>query len=127
MPMLGGLTCSLLSTLDSRILFFGYDTLNTLLAESSGGLGLLELVRLIFLKAAATSVARGTNLVGGGEDERSEGADYEKISNSMRKCFCSSGTVTFFRGRGREHLGLRGRRRRGRRGERGSLRIGGSS
>ncbi|GMH80478.1 hypothetical protein TrST_g2929 [Triparma strigata] len=64
MPMLGGLTCSALSTLDSRILFFGYDTLNTLLLSSST-IPLLELTRLIFLKSVATSVARGTNLVGG--------------------------------------------------------------
>ncbi|KAA8498722.1 Chloride channel protein CLC-e [Porphyridium purpureum] len=62
-PALGGLACGVVAVFYPQILFFGYDTLDALLADTEFPLALL--VALIFLKPAMTSISLGSGLVGG--------------------------------------------------------------
>jgi H+/Cl- antiporter ClcA len=62
-PAMGGLFCGLLGLVFPQILFFGYDTLNSLLAKASLSPSLL--LELLFAKMGATAVAAGSGLVGG--------------------------------------------------------------
>jgi H+/Cl- antiporter ClcA len=62
-PVLGGLFCGVLGLMFPQILFFGYDTLNSLLADAPLPSSLL--VALLFTKMGATAVAAGSGLIGG--------------------------------------------------------------
>ncbi|GJD10912.1 Chloride channel protein CLC-e [Galdieria sulphuraria] len=62
-PFLGGLLNGLIALFFPQILFFGYDTLDALLADSDFPLQLL--FTLLFLKPIVTSLSLGSGLVGG--------------------------------------------------------------
>ena len=62
-PVLGGLFCGIVGIYYPQILFFGYETLNNLLAKNSLSTELL--VTLLAVKMLTTSVASGSGLVGG--------------------------------------------------------------
>eukprot|EP00980_Cylindrotheca_fusiformis_P019729 scaffold6898_cov123-Cylindrotheca_fusiformis.AAC.6 len=63
-PIMGGLFCGVLGLVFPQILFFGYETLNTLLANSTAmSTGLM--LALLAAKIIATAVSAGSGLVGG--------------------------------------------------------------
>lgn len=62
-PILGGLFCGAMGLVYPQILFFGYETLNTLLANTSMSLGLI--LTLLAAKILSTAVSAGSGLVGG--------------------------------------------------------------
>jgi H+/Cl- antiporter ClcA len=62
-PILGGLTCGVVGLVYPQILFFGYETLNTLLANNS--LTTDVILTLLAVKIFTTAVAAGSGLVGG--------------------------------------------------------------
>ncbi|CAJ1937882.1 unnamed protein product [Cylindrotheca closterium] len=62
-PILGGLFCGVMGLAFPQILFFGYETLNALLANTSMSLGLI--LSLLAAKILATAVSAGSGLVGG--------------------------------------------------------------
>jgi H+/Cl- antiporter ClcA len=62
-PFIGGLLCGLVGLVFPQILFFGYETLNALLANSSIPTALL--LSLLFFKVCMTAIAAGSGLVGG--------------------------------------------------------------
>jgi H+/Cl- antiporter ClcA len=62
-PVIGGLLCGLIGLVFPQILFFGYETLNSLLAKSS--LPTMTLLSLLVVKTIATALAAGSGLVGG--------------------------------------------------------------
>ncbi|KAL3941255.1 MAG: hypothetical protein SGBAC_004345 [Bacillariaceae sp.] len=62
-PVLGGLFCGVMGLFFPQILFFGYETLNALLANTSMSLGLI--LSLLAAKILATAVSAGSGLVGG--------------------------------------------------------------
>jgi H+/Cl- antiporter ClcA len=62
-PVIGGLLCGLIGLVFPQILFFGYETLNSLLARSS--LPTMTLFSLLVVKTIATALAAGSGLVGG--------------------------------------------------------------
>jgi H+/Cl- antiporter ClcA len=62
-PLLGGLSCGIVGLYYPQILFFGYETLNSLLANNSLPTSLL--LSLLFVKTIMTAVAAGSGLIGG--------------------------------------------------------------
>mmetsp|Transcript_7913 Transcript_7913/g.12120 ORF Transcript_7913/g.12120 Transcript_7913/m.12120 type:complete len:561 (-) Transcript_7913:1305-2987(-) len=62
-PMIGGLFCGIVGLAFPQILFFGYETLNGLLANSS--LPLTLTLSLLAVKIITTAVSAGSGLVGG--------------------------------------------------------------
>ena len=62
-PVIGGLICGVIGIVFPQILFFGYETLNSLLAKSS--LPTMTLLSLLVIKTIATALAAGSGLVGG--------------------------------------------------------------
>ena len=62
-PILGGLTCGVVGLVYPQILFFGYETLNTLLANNSMTTDVI--LTLLAVKIFTTAVAAGSGLVGG--------------------------------------------------------------
>ena len=62
-PILGGLLCGIIGMRFPQILFFGYETLNGLLANSS--LPTSMLLSLLVVKTATTALSAGSGLVGG--------------------------------------------------------------
>lgn len=62
-PILGGLTCGLVGLVYPQILFFGYETLNTLLANNA--LTTDVMLTLLTVKIFTTAIAAGSGLVGG--------------------------------------------------------------
>lgn len=62
-PILGGLACGMVGLYYPQILFFGYETLNSLLANNSLPTSLL--LSLLFVKTIMTAVAAGSGLIGG--------------------------------------------------------------
>jgi H+/Cl- antiporter ClcA len=62
-PVIGGLICGLVGLAFPQILFFGYETLNGLLANSSSPTVLL--LSLLFVKIFTTAISAGSGLVGG--------------------------------------------------------------
>jgi len=62
-PMIGGLFCGIVGLSFPQILFFGYETLNGLLANSS--LPLSVTLSLIAVKIITSAVSAGSGLVGG--------------------------------------------------------------
>lgn len=62
-PMIGGLFCGIVGLAFPQILFFGYETLNGLLANSS--LPLTVTLSLIAVKIITSAVSVGSGLVGG--------------------------------------------------------------
>lgn len=62
-PVIGGLLCGLIGIGFPQIKFFGYETLNSLLANSAMGTGML--LSLLAVKMIATAIAAGSGLVGG--------------------------------------------------------------
>jgi H+/Cl- antiporter ClcA len=62
-PVIGGLICGLVGLVFPQILFFGYETLNGLLANSSLPTGLL--LSLLLVKVCTTAISAGSGLVGG--------------------------------------------------------------
>ena len=62
-PIIGGLTCGIVGLFFPQILFFGYDTLNTLLANES--LPNKTIASLFAVKTFTTAVSAGSGLVGG--------------------------------------------------------------
>jgi H+/Cl- antiporter ClcA len=62
-PIMGGLTCGVVGLVYPQILFFGYETLNTLLANNS--LTTDVILTLLAVKIFTTAVAAGSGLVGG--------------------------------------------------------------
>lgn len=62
-PIIGGLSCGLIGLAFPQILFFGYETLNSLLANSA--MGTTTLLSLLVVKIIATALAAGSGLVGG--------------------------------------------------------------
>ncbi len=62
-PIIGGLTCGVVGLVYPQILFFGYETLNTLLANNS--LTTDVILTLLAVKIFTTAVAAGSGLVGG--------------------------------------------------------------
>lgn len=62
-PLLGGLLCGIVGLYFPQILFFGYETLNSLLANRT--LPTTLLLSLLAVKTIMTGVAAGSGLVGG--------------------------------------------------------------
>lgn len=62
-PMLGGLICGSIALVFPQVLFFGYETLNSLLANDSLPVSLL--LSLLVVKTIATAISVGSGLVGG--------------------------------------------------------------
>ena len=62
-PMIGGLVCGIIALTFPQILFFGYETLNSLLANNS--LPVTLLLSLLVVKTFTTAVSVGSGLVGG--------------------------------------------------------------
>ena len=62
-PVIGGLVCGLVGLVFPQILFFGYETLNGLLANSS--LRTTLLLSLLVVKVGTTGISVGSGLVGG--------------------------------------------------------------
>jgi len=62
-PAIGGLACGLVAVVFPQILFFGYETLDALLADTNFPLWLL--LSLVALKPLMTSISLGSGLVGG--------------------------------------------------------------
>ena len=62
-PVIGGLFCGLVGLVFPQILFFGYDTLNALLANSALPTSLLLI--LLLMKTVTTAVSAGSGLIGG--------------------------------------------------------------
>lgn len=62
-PFIGGLLCGVVGLVFPQILFFGYETLNALLANNSLATGLS--LSLLSVKMLTTAVAAGSGLVGG--------------------------------------------------------------
>jgi H+/Cl- antiporter ClcA len=62
-PIIGGLICGLVGLVYPQILFFGYETLNTLLGEKTLPTDLI--LTLLAVKIFTTAVAAGSGLVGG--------------------------------------------------------------
>lgn len=62
-PVIGGLLCGLIGIAFPQILFFGYETLNSLLAKSA--MPTTTLLSLLVIKTIATALAAGSGLVGG--------------------------------------------------------------
>jgi len=62
-PVIGGLVCGIVGTFFPQILFFGYDTLNALLANESLSSNLI--VTLFTVKTFTTAVSAGSGLIGG--------------------------------------------------------------
>jgi H+/Cl- antiporter ClcA len=62
-PVIGGLICGVVGLVYPQILFFGYETLNTLLANNS--LTTDVILTLLAVKIFTTAVAAGSGLVGG--------------------------------------------------------------
>lgn len=62
-PIIGGLTCGVVGLVYPQILFFGYETLNTLLANNA--LTTDVILTLLGVKIFTTAVAAGSGLVGG--------------------------------------------------------------
>jgi H+/Cl- antiporter ClcA len=62
-PVIGGLLCGLVGLIFPQILFFGYETLNALLANSSIPTTLL--LSLLLVKVCMTAISAGSGLVGG--------------------------------------------------------------
>jgi H+/Cl- antiporter ClcA len=63
-PAIGGLVCGVVGIAFPQILFFGYETLNTLLARTSY-LPTQTVFSLVIVKVFTTAVAAGSGLVGG--------------------------------------------------------------
>jgi H+/Cl- antiporter ClcA len=64
-PALGGLICGLVSLTYPQILFFGYETLNSLLASSAFTNNMGTVLQLLVVKLIATGICAGSGLVGG--------------------------------------------------------------
>jgi H+/Cl- antiporter ClcA len=62
-PVIGGFACGLVGLVFPQILFFGYETLNSLLANASLPTSLL--FSLLIVKTIMTAVSAGSGLVGG--------------------------------------------------------------
>ena len=62
-PVTGGLVCGLVGLVFPQILFFGYETLNGLLANKS--MATSTLLSLLGVKMCTTAIASGSGLVGG--------------------------------------------------------------
>jgi len=62
-PFIGGLLCGVVGLVFPQILFFGYETLNSLLANNSLPTSLL--LSLLFVKMTMTAISAGSGLVGG--------------------------------------------------------------
>ena len=62
-PMIGGLLCGVVGLKYPQILFFGYETLNDLLANNSLPTSLL--LALLFFKTLMTAISAGSGLIGG--------------------------------------------------------------
>jgi H+/Cl- antiporter ClcA len=67
LPILGGLACGSLAVLFPEITYQGFDNLNALLQpeDRSSGHTAITLLALVIVKVLATSVCRGSGLVGG--------------------------------------------------------------
>jgi H+/Cl- antiporter ClcA len=63
-PIIGGLFCGITALFFPQILFFGYETLNSLLSNTVT-VPTTVLLSLLFVKAIATAVSIGSGLVGG--------------------------------------------------------------
>lgn len=63
MPLLAGLFCGLVALVYPQILFFGYDTLSALLADTEYSIELL--LTLLFVKGVSTAICLASGLVGG--------------------------------------------------------------
>lgn len=64
-PLIGGLFCGLVGLVFPQIIFFGYDTLNSLLANSAMPMPTSLLLALLGVKTLVTAVSSGSGLVGG--------------------------------------------------------------
>ena len=62
-PVIGGLFCGLVALFFPQILFFGYETLNPLLSNTSMPTSVL--LAILLVKSVATAVSTGSGLVGG--------------------------------------------------------------
>lgn len=62
-PVVGGLVCGLVGLVFPQVLFFGYETLNSLLAKSTLPAGLI--LGLLAVKIFTTAVSAGSGLIGG--------------------------------------------------------------
>jgi H+/Cl- antiporter ClcA len=62
-PVIGGLVCGLVGLVFPQVLFFGYETLNGLLAN--GSLRTTLLLSLLTVKVGTTAISVGSGLVGG--------------------------------------------------------------
>uniref|UniRef100_A0A7S2YDZ2 Chloride channel protein n=1 Tax=Entomoneis paludosa TaxID=265537 RepID=A0A7S2YDZ2_9STRA len=62
-PILGGIICGAIGAAFPQILFFGYETLNTLLAKKT--LATDMVITLLVVKTVATAISAGSGLVGG--------------------------------------------------------------
>jgi H+/Cl- antiporter ClcA len=63
-PMLGGLFCGASALFYPQVLFFGYETLNSILSNTAY-IPTSTLLSLLFVKAGATAISIGSGLVGG--------------------------------------------------------------
>ena len=62
-PVIGGLLCGLIGLAFPQILFFGYETLNSLLASTA--MSTTTLLTLLVVKTISTALCAGSGLVGG--------------------------------------------------------------
>lgn len=62
-PLIGGLLCGIVSQFYPQVLFFGYETLNSLLSNNS--LPTTLAISLLLVKLCMTAISAGSGLVGG--------------------------------------------------------------
>ena len=85
-PILGGAVCGLMGIFYPQILFFGYETLDGLIANQN--YPITALVSLLLLKAVMTAFCLGSGLTGGLFAPSlflgaTAGASYQKVINGM--------------------------------------------
>ena len=65
LPALGGLATGLIALLDPEVLYQGWGNVNGVLDAAKGEFSPLGLAQIVALKVLATSLCRGSGLVGG--------------------------------------------------------------
>jgi H+/Cl- antiporter ClcA len=98
-PLLGGLACGIVGLFYPQILFFGYDTLNALLANNSLPTSLV--LSLLVVKIIMTAVSAGSGLVGGTFAPSlfmgaMVGASFHNIMSSLFQAVMGLGSVGMF-------------------------------
>ena len=98
-PIFGGFSCGIIGVIFPQILFFGYDTLNSLFKNTVLPLDLL--IELLFVKIVATALSAGSGLVGGTFAPSlfmgaTLGASFHKVVTSMLNTIESASSSQYF-------------------------------